>query len=228
MCVNYKISQNPPKMLELAVEHLAAFSEILDDFQVLASLKWNEILWVIFEVWDQTQWVLGPQDNFKKHLEMSNFRVLHIVKLAVCRTCVVQPKTEYLGHWAVVHWHSGPMSKMCTGTVAQCPRYSVSGCTTQVHQQRGPVSKCTGTWARYNLCTVSTKCAEAESYQVHWQSGRPGARQSMATACNCPCAGTTLGALWRNCLKMTPNNVTASGYFAHHVRPYWEPAQPLL
>ena len=163
---------------------------------------------------------------------MSNFRVLHIVKLAVCRTCVVQPKTEYLGHWAVVHWHSGPMSKMCTGTVAQntstvaqcrgaqCPRYSVSGCTTQVHQQRGPVSKCTGTWARYNLCTVSTKCAEAESYQVHWQSGRPGARQSMATACNCPCAGTTLGALWRNCLKMTPNNVTASGYFAHHVRPY--------
>ena len=23
-----------------------------------------------------------------------------------------------------------------------------------------------------------------------------------------------------NCLKITPNNVTASGYFAHHVRPY--------
>ena len=157
MCVNYKISQNPPKMLELAVEHLAAFSEILDDFQVLASLKWNEILWVIFEVWDQTQWVLGPQDTFKEHLEISNFRVLHIVKLAVCRTCVVQPKTEYLGHWAVVHWHSVQDVHWHSG-----PKHQHSGPV-----QRGPVSKILSLRLHHTSAP-----AEGPSVQVHRHMGQ--------------------------------------------------------
>ena len=175
MCVNYKISQNPPKMLELAVEHLAAFSEILDEFQVLASLKWNEILWVIFEVETKLNGFWGPRTILRSILKCPIFVYYTLWNLQCAGLVWCSLRLSILG-----------TGQLCTGTVAQCPRYSVSGCTTQVHQQRGPVSKCTGTWARYNLCTVSTKCAEAESYQVHWQSGRPGARQSMATACNCP------------------------------------------
>ena len=144
---------------------------------------------------------------------MSDFRVLHIVKLAVCRTCVVQPKTEYLGHWAVVHWHSGPMSKMCTGTVAQNTSTVAQcrGAQCPSAQAHGPDTTC-AQCPRNVQRQSPTKCTGSVAAPVQDRVWQP-----LATA---PCAGTTLGALWRNCLKMTPNNVTASGYFAHHVRPY--------
>ena len=150
MCVNYKISQNSPKMLELAVDHFAAFSEILDDFKFLASLKWNEILWVIFEVETKLNGFWGPRTILRSILKCPIFVYYTLWNLQCAGLVWCSLRLSILG-----------TGQLCTSTVAQCPRCALA----QWPSAEGPSVQDTQSQAAPHKCT--SRGAQCPSAQAH-------------------------------------------------------------